>query len=448
MAVTYLAAKILQGLEADTKPTNVPSGSIFRETDTNGTEYIYDGSTWQLRDPRGDSAYVAYIAGSTVKIKNNATQKIDYSGTTVHTVLQSALDAIKNTGKRLTLLSGNTFTLTSSLALGNSSSLAGESGLPTQSRLHTTADIPLIVVSEPTSGQCRLVEISNLYLTHNNASFTNTKGLVSLETTAGHVLNSVDIHNCYFYDFDNKRGAAIKFNNNDAAIYKVAIYNCEIYGFNDQIYVNSVLGNANSWINSNTFTNINHWMAGRTPLTVSNLAGGGEFSGNQFINCITQVDIGNASSEGYDLDGSSAGLNRYNSWTNCMLWDLAGTKDAWKFNTNDEATLTGCTPTYRIGGGGATSGKIARFDTFSRRQGTHTASGNGSTKAFSVTTGLTASGGTVTPTLSYVNIIPKAEGAMGYFYITSTDASAFTVNYAIAPPTGASNIVFYWEARI
>ena len=444
MAITYLAAKILQGLEADTKPTNVPSGSIFRETDTNGTEYIYDGSAWQLRDPRGVSSYTAYLAGSTVKIKNNVTQKIDFSGTTVATVLQSGLDAIKDTGKRLTLLSGNTFTLGATLQMESSCSLSGESGLPTLARLHTTGDFPLITVSEPTTGNLRLAEISNLYLTHNNATFTNTKGLISLETTATHNLNSVDIHHCYFYDFDNKKGAALKFNNNDAPIFKVNMYNCEVYGFYDQIYANIVLGNANSWITNCSFDTINFWYPGHTPLTVNSIAGS-EFSSIHFTNCWVQSDTGNASQYGYDLETSCAGNNRYNSWVNCMVWDLTGTKDGWKFGSASEATLTNCTPTYRIGG--SSSAKIMKNDIYARRDGTHTTSGDGSTKAFSVTTGMTATGGTVTPTLRYVNIIPKSEGAMGYYYITSTDASAFTINFAIAPPTGTNNVVFYWEAR-
>ena len=45
MAIKYLDAKRIQGLSSDTKPTNVPAGSIYVETDT----YYYswfDGTTW------------------------------------------------------------------------------------------------------------------------------------------------------------------------------------------------------------------------------------------------------------------------------------------------------------------------------------------------------------------------------------------------------------------
>jgi hypothetical protein len=47
MAISYLAANILQGLSSDTKPTNVPAGSRFYETDT-FDDYKFDGANWAL----------------------------------------------------------------------------------------------------------------------------------------------------------------------------------------------------------------------------------------------------------------------------------------------------------------------------------------------------------------------------------------------------------------
>lgn len=47
MAISYLAANILQGLSSDTKPTTVPTGSRFYETDT-FDDYKFDGANWAL----------------------------------------------------------------------------------------------------------------------------------------------------------------------------------------------------------------------------------------------------------------------------------------------------------------------------------------------------------------------------------------------------------------
>ncbi len=47
MTVTRYANNFYQGLAADTKPTNVPAGAIYRATDT-GDIYHYNGSSWDL----------------------------------------------------------------------------------------------------------------------------------------------------------------------------------------------------------------------------------------------------------------------------------------------------------------------------------------------------------------------------------------------------------------
>ena len=46
MAIKWLDAKRLQGLSSDTKPTDVPLGTIFNETDTY-KYFMFDGTdTW------------------------------------------------------------------------------------------------------------------------------------------------------------------------------------------------------------------------------------------------------------------------------------------------------------------------------------------------------------------------------------------------------------------
>ncbi len=45
MTIAYKAGNLLTGVAADTKPTTVPTGSRFLETDTR-REYYFDGATW------------------------------------------------------------------------------------------------------------------------------------------------------------------------------------------------------------------------------------------------------------------------------------------------------------------------------------------------------------------------------------------------------------------
>lgn len=49
MAIKYLAANRIEGLTTDTKPTAVPTGSRFFESDANYGEWYFDGSTWIQR---------------------------------------------------------------------------------------------------------------------------------------------------------------------------------------------------------------------------------------------------------------------------------------------------------------------------------------------------------------------------------------------------------------
>ncbi len=45
MTLAYKAGNLITGVSGDTKPTTVPTGSRFLETDTR-TEYYFDGATW------------------------------------------------------------------------------------------------------------------------------------------------------------------------------------------------------------------------------------------------------------------------------------------------------------------------------------------------------------------------------------------------------------------
>jgi hypothetical protein len=446
MALTYLAAKLIQGVAADTKPTNVPAGSIFIETDTNGTLFIHDGSAWQRKDQRNPSSYIAYKDGSTTNVVNTRTGKIDYTDSDATTALNSALAATKSTGKRLGLMSNDTFTLTGTLNLSSQQAIGGESpfGL---SRLNVTGDYPAITISESSANQNRTI-VDSLYITHSNATMPNTTGSILLSTTTGHNVTSTDIKNCYFYDGGTNKGNAIKFNINDAPIYKVNVYNCEIYGFYDQILVNyepAIPDSATDWMSNNSFHTVNFWNPVNTGFMIDGVTPA-QFISNHFINCWVQSV---ASTQcGFDLSTNST-VSQWsnNCFTNCMVWDLAAGRDAYKFNSVSEVTMVGCTPTNKIGGTGATNGKVIKFDTYTHKEGIATFSGDGSTKTFDVTTNLVTTGGTVTPTFKSVKVEPQTSDSLGSTWITYSDVSEFTINFAIAPPSGTDNVKFYWMAR-
>ena len=446
MTVIHLGNNDYRGLSSDTKPTNVPAGATFEETDTNFTQYSYDGSIWQLKDIRSSASFIGYIAGSTIKVKNSVTGKIDYSGTDATTVLNSCLTATKGTGQKLSLLSNNTFSLTGTLNLSSLQSIGGESPLGLARLYIPSGDFSAITVSE-TSGNQNRACIENLYLTHNSATYGNTTGLIRLSTSTGHGVTSNLIQGCYFYDFGQNRGNAVKYDVNDAPIYKTTMHNCEVYGLNDQIYITFQGINANnSFCSSNFWSNCNFWNPNNTAFMVNATSVNQGFIGNSWTNCFVQ-SVANTQC-GWDLStNSTASQWTNNAWTNCLVWDLTSGKDAWKFNSTTEGTLINCYPTYKIGGAGATNGKINKFDTYSSSRGTYQANGTGSQKTFTVSTNLPTTGGTINPnTLKGVSLEFTNIDAVGNYYISSTDCSAFTVNYITAPPSGTNNVSFYWTA--
>lgn len=55
MAVTLIVnIKRFLGVSGDVKPTDVPAGSLFYETDTSDN-YVFDGSSWVIRRDTCDS---------------------------------------------------------------------------------------------------------------------------------------------------------------------------------------------------------------------------------------------------------------------------------------------------------------------------------------------------------------------------------------------------------
>ena len=95
MTINYLDSKRIQGLSADTKPTNVQTNSIFEQTDTN-TRYWYDGSIWK-RQILGTPDYISSNwtgnPSSYLTISNNS---INFSGmpTNAHYYLYKSIPSV------------------------------------------------------------------------------------------------------------------------------------------------------------------------------------------------------------------------------------------------------------------------------------------------------------------------------------------------------------------
>lgn len=86
MALAYFSGNRISGLASDTKPTTVPTNSIFTETDTQ-TEYLFDGSSWSTIGIAGE-------AGGAV-ILPNSTSTGDYSACTTATASTEIIQALK-----------------------------------------------------------------------------------------------------------------------------------------------------------------------------------------------------------------------------------------------------------------------------------------------------------------------------------------------------------------
>ena len=73
MTVTRYANNFYQGLAADTKPTNVPAGAIYRATDT-GDIYHYNGSSWDLIV---GASKTETLTNKTINADNNTVSNIE-----------------------------------------------------------------------------------------------------------------------------------------------------------------------------------------------------------------------------------------------------------------------------------------------------------------------------------------------------------------------------------
>lgn len=147
MTVIRLSNNRYEGLTADTKPTNVPAGAFYRDTQTD-IEYKYNGSSWDIYRGNtktetysnktvdavtstlknvGPYKYEVYLDGSNWIARNCITGAITSSNTTFITVLQAAINAL--TGSR---------TIKESVRVRGSASVTGAITIPSYTILDLT----------------------------------------------------------------------------------------------------------------------------------------------------------------------------------------------------------------------------------------------------------------------------------------------------------------------
>jgi hypothetical protein len=205
-----------------------------------------------------------------------------------------------------------------------------------------------------------------------------------------------------------------------------------------------------NWMNNMSF--VNCWfyspVNAAVKLVSPNPGSNCVFDGNNWINCQVQTTT-SATSIGWDYDTEFFGKSEYAMFTNCLVWDLAAATDGWKFNATCKPLLLGCVPDHRVGGAGATAGNLQRFSQYSTKTGEAIFSGDGTTKTFSVNPGGSLSPGSIALAWKFYNVTPRTQdAASNYFWVTPGSFPLFVINYNTAPPTGTSNLKYWYEARM
>jgi hypothetical protein len=373
-------------------------------------------------------SYVIYKTGTTIKRMNMVTRAIESSGTVADVQIQAAIDALGNdSGKRILIKSG-VYSLTAGLnmtAINGNCQIQGEHGSAT--RLFPTGDYPALDINNKVN-----VMLKDLYFAHNQVGYTSN--LLYLRNGA----KSCSVQNCNFYDFGTLVGSAIGLDSTSAALTQNTFINLKSNGFASVI--NASVPNTSFFINANEFLGCR--FSDMIRILTLTTAASTAFNNNNFIGCQSQARTSGAATEcGFDYSTGHLGNAVYTMHIGNMVYDLAAGKNYADVSTTTELTMIGCTPDYKIGGAGVGNGKQIRLSTNTDRRGEATFSGNGSTKAFVVTHGMS-----ITPT--HAIITPTSTDALGTHYISAYSTTTFTVTYGIAPPTGTSNIKFNWRASV
>jgi hypothetical protein len=297
---------------------------------------------------------IAYVSGSNTKVLNTLTQTTT-SNTDAYTVIQAALTALPATsGAKLKIMSGF-HQLSNTLIPPSWCEIEGESRFGA-TRLQPTGNFPAIQLN---SGSTR-TGLTNLYFSHQQSGYT-TALLKILGSTLDCAFNGLYFHdNSFFIGNATYAANAIELNNSVSAggMHKLTFINCTTFGFKNAIYA-SCTGASNAFINGNKWIGCDFYYPVKG-LEI-NTSSGCAFSGNSWTNCNIQSRNStnypqastNYTTVGYDFETNHSGSAAYETFVNCMVWDLpSGAKFVNVAGANTEVSLYGCTPDELIGGTG------------------------------------------------------------------------------------------------
>jgi hypothetical protein len=391
-----------------------------------GTADIVGGDDWDamaalVNENVHPFSYIIYKSGTNTKAYNSITQ-VATTGADSSTVIQNVLDALPATSGATLFFKAGTYSLTAKLQPPSYCSLTGEmeGGV---SRLYVTGDYPAIELSAKTN-----VSIEKMYLTHSQSGYTSS--LLNLKSGTG----DCNFRGNYFYDFGTHKGNAIGIDATSASVYRHNFVGGKIDGFDNSFYAN--VANSSWFVNNCRFVNVNFYNVHRG--LALNTVASAAFDDNTFTACEFQCYAGTLTV--FDYETNHLGHSFYTVHDNVMVQDLPGATNYALVSAATEMTLIGCYPAWKIGGVGATSGKIRTLDVYTTKKGKSTQSGNGTTKIFNIAHALQAA-----PTSARVTA--GSADAAGTPAVTF-DATNIIVTYPIAPPSGSSNLIWNWDASV
>jgi hypothetical protein len=369
-------------------------------------------------------AYVIYKTGTTIKRMNMVTRAIESSGTTADVVIQAAIDALGTfSGKRIYIKPG-VYSITASLnfTAGNGYCfIEGEDRLGTL--LRPSGDFPVFDINGKT-----FVNFQDIGFAHTQSGYTSS--LVQLRNAA----IVINFFRCLWDGGGFKVGNAVGLDATSGSVYRNRFVNCQFNDFENSIFAN--LPGSTFFINNNRFLGCEFNVPKRV-LKITGVASS-IFDDNEFTDCELQSYAGTLC--GWDYETGNSGHAFYSVHNNCMAQDLPVGVNYALLNTGTNLTMTGCYPSWKIGGAGALTTKVRIYDIYSHTRGTSTQSGNASTKVFNIAHTLLAA-----PT--NVRITPATADALGTPVVTS-DSTNIILTYPTAPPSGTNNLSWNWEATV
>lgn len=372
MTIVHLGNNNYIGLVSDTKPTNVPTGAFFYETDS-GILYFYNGSSWVgFGQGRQNYSYAVYPLGATdFRVKRGSDGAVVYTSNNGGTAdargaLEYCRDQLGNTSPGgLVDLSNGYFPVSSPGFILNGSNIKyqryrgiGDGNLfGPLTEIRTKGDYPAITLDGST-GSVLGVGLEGLHISHDENTYTT--GLVKILDAC--IENTFE--KLSFFDGAGNVGNCFNFEilttNASKAQYENKILNCNMRGFDNFININNqaAYGANISFMATLDVSHCNAWNAKR----ILKLGGvsGAQVLDHHFDRVNFQYSSGNTVGAGgaiFDYDSSVSCFDHKHS--NCMVWDITAPGINYaNVGTGVELALNECNPAWRIGGSGAYLNKV------------------------------------------------------------------------------------------